>query len=232
MSETAPERTRPRLLKGLLALVLLALALLAERNLHLSAYLSPERIEAWLAAAGAFAPLVFMGVMAAAVVVSPIPSLPLDVAAGSFFGPWLGTLYAAAGALGGAVLSFLIARLLGRELLERFLRGHIAFCRSCSDHLLTRMVFVSRLLPVISFDVVSYGAGLTKMSLSRFSLATLLGMLAPTFVFVAFGHAIVMNPWLTAGIGIGVVAVFFLLPRWIERYNFLGLRALFQHGES
>ncbi len=60
-----------------------------------------------------------MGVMATAVVVSPIPSLPLDIAAGSFFGPLLGTLYAATGALAGAVLSFLIARLLGRWI-ERY----------------------------------------------------------------------------------------------------------------
>ncbi|UCB49003.1 MAG: VTT domain-containing protein [Deltaproteobacteria bacterium] len=43
-------------------------------------------------------------------------------------------------------------------------------------------MFFSRLLPVVSFDIISYGAGLTKMSLRNFTLATFLGMLAlPSF---------------------------------------------------
>ena len=73
-----------------------------------------------------------MLVMALAIVVTPIPSLPLDIAAGAFFGPLLGTLYSALGALGGSAISFLIARLLGRDLVQRLLRGHINFCAHCS----------------------------------------------------------------------------------------------------
>ena len=118
-----------------------------------AASLHPERIEAWLAEAGALAPLLLVGLMAAAVVVSPIPSLPLDVAAGAFFGPLLGTVYAVLGALVGALASFWIARLLGRELLERFLGGHINFCAACSDKLLTRVVFVSRLMFASTFSL-------------------------------------------------------------------------------
>ena len=72
--------------------------------------LNPERIVEYVHAWGSAAPLVFMAMMAAAVVVSPIPSLPLDLAAGAAFGPFLGTLYAVVGAEVGAVISFLIGR--------------------------------------------------------------------------------------------------------------------------
>ncbi|MBA3966433.1 MAG: hypothetical protein H0X47_11770 [Nitrospirales bacterium] len=61
------------------------------------------------------APVVFMGLMALAVVIGPIPSLPLDIAAGAAFGPLLGATYAVIGAEIGAITSFFIGRALGRE---------------------------------------------------------------------------------------------------------------------
>ncbi len=80
----------------------------------ISSYFNPGNIKQLLYSAGSFAPLLFMLVMAAAVVISPIPSLPLDVAAGAVFGPFLGTLYAALGALAGSIISFMIPWLIER----------------------------------------------------------------------------------------------------------------------
>ena len=116
--------------------------------------------------------MLYIGIMMAAVVISPISSLPLDIAAGAFSGPFLGTVYSVIGALADAVTSLLIARLLGREIVEKFVGGHINFCSQFSDKLLIKIVFFSRLVPVISFDLISYGAGLTKMSLKKFVMAT------------------------------------------------------------
>jgi len=76
----------------------------------LKAWIEPDRITRFLEGFGIFAPLVFMLVMAGAVVVSPIPSVPLDAAAGAIFGPFLGTVYALLGAETGALISFLITR--------------------------------------------------------------------------------------------------------------------------
>ena len=135
------------------------------------------------------------------------------------------------GALGGAIISFSIARLLGRELIERFLHGHINFCTTCSDRLLTLVIFLTRLVPVVSFDLVSYGAGLTKMSLRRFSLATFLGMLPLTFVYNYFGSALLVDKWLAIGLGLVMVLLFFLVPLWIERYAPPAIRGIFRHIE-
>jgi len=219
-------------LKGAVA-VALAGALFALLPLsEMSSLLKPDRIEIWLSQAGVFAPLLFILIMAIAVVVSPIPSLPLDVAAGAFFGPLLGTAYAVIGALAGAVASFWIARLLGRELIERVLGGHVNFCVTCSDRLLTRIVFLSRLLPFVSFDIVSYGAGLTKMSTGKFALATGLGTIPLTFFYTSLGSSVSFDPKITLAAGALIVALFFLLPRWIERRNPFGLARHFRHPED
>lgn len=212
-----------------LVLVVAALGILAVEGLGLERYVNPARIQDLLGASGALAPFTLVMLMATAVVVSPIPSLPLDIAAGAYFGPWLGTLYAATGALIGAVASFAIARWLGRDLIERLVGGHISFCATCSDQLLTRLIFVSRLIPAVSFDVVSYGAGLTKMSVGRFALATILGMLPLTFAYVSAGRLFVTSgPWPIVA-GVGVVAGLVALPAAIERFNLFGLRARFRH---
>ena len=187
----------------------------------IASHFSPEQIKKWLDSAGNLAPLLYISIMAGAVVISPIPSLPLDIAAGAFFGPLLGTVYSVIGALIGAVISFMTARLLGREFIERFLGGHVNFCETCSDKLLTKIVFFSRLLPFVSFDVISYGAGLTKMSLKKYSLATLLGMIPLTFIYNYSGSALVFGKGLTFILGLIMVVLFFVMPAWLEGKEFM-----------
>ncbi len=233
-SASLKTKVRPRGFAGVvaklgIALVAGALLLAVAWSPELAALVSPARVEAWLTRAGPAAPLLLMGLMATAVVVSPIPSFPLDLAAGAFFGPVLGTLYSVAGALAGAGASFFIARVLGRGLVERFARGHIQLCRECSDKLLTKVVFLARLLPMVSFDVVSYAAGLTRLSPAKFLAASALGMLPPTFLLNALGHTAVFDARVTLLAGAIVAVLFLLLPRWIEQRNPFGLARHFRH---
>ncbi len=83
-----------------------------------------------------------------------------------------------------------------------------------------------------NFLSFSYGAGLTSMSLLKFSLATFLGMLPLTFIYVSFGTAVLAHREVAAILGLTLVAAFFLLPRWIERYDLLGLKKYFRHSEA
>lgn len=215
----------------LIALVLILFG--ANYLWDLTSYIPPDRIQGILGKAGSLAPLLYMAVMALAVVIPFIPTLPLDIAAGAFFGPFLGTLYSAVGATAGAAAAFLLARYLGREFVAGFLSGHINFCTLCSDRLLTKVVAISRLLPFVSFKVVSYGAGLTMMSLKAFSLATFLGMLPMTFAYNYYGAAILASGRGTVLI-LGLLLVFFLFwfPRLVERYDLFSMRTLLQHGEE
>ena len=93
-------------------------------------------------------------------------------------------------------------------------------------------MLISRLIPFVSFDLVSYGAGLTAMSLWKFALATFVGMLPLTFLYVSTGSSVLGNRPLTIVGGMLMVMLFFLLPRWIERHDPFSLRRHFEHGEG
>jgi uncharacterized membrane protein YdjX (TVP38/TMEM64 family) len=180
-------------------------------------FLTPQKLTSFLRELGVVGPFALMGLMTVAVVVSPIPSLPLDLAAGAAYGPFWGAVYVLIGAELGAILSFLIGRALGREVLGRWLKQDITFCEQCSDHHLLGLMVVARLLPIFSFDIVSYGAGLTKMSLKAFAFATFVGMVPPTFALTYLGSAVVTVQWPFILAGGLLVVVFLFLPKWIMK---------------
>jgi len=222
-------REKTDLIKWILLLVFVVGLLLTQLS-DLGSDFGPGRVEKWLRESGpVVAPLVLVISMILAVMSGLIPSVALDVAAGSYFGPYLGTLYCTVGALIGAVFSFLIARFLGRGLIRPFLKGHINFCSKCSNRLLTKLVFISRLIPVVSFELVSYGAGLTKMSIRNFTLATFFGMIPLTFIYNYFGSFLAVDGTLLFIFGLIMVALFFVFPILIERYDLFSLRRFFEH---
>jgi len=190
-----------------------------------SGWFDPERINALLKTMGVFAPLVFIGLMALAVISTFLPTLVLDIAAGVVFGPVAGTLYAVIGAELGAILAFLISRKLGREAMTHIFKKDIDFCDRCARRQLPYIIFFSRLLPVFNFDLVSYGAGLTAIPLRSYALATLLGMIPPTFLLVAYGESVVatLPPILTVFFSLVMIVLFFLVPVWIKHKNPFGL---------
>jgi uncharacterized membrane protein YdjX (TVP38/TMEM64 family) len=182
-------------------------------------YLSLASLTQRLHDAGPWAPLLLIGSMTFAVLIPPIPSLPLDLAAGAVFGPFYGALYAMIGAEIGAVAGFLIARAMGREALSRLFKTKATFCQTCTDHQLMGAIFFARLIPIFSFEVVSFGAGFTNVSLKTFALATLIGMAPPTFAFTYLGSSIVSTQWSLIVAGAGMVLVFLVLPKILAKYR-------------
>jgi uncharacterized membrane protein YdjX (TVP38/TMEM64 family) len=207
------------LIKTALGLAFFSLLALAWHHYNLSAFFEPSRIEALLEEIGPLAPLIYMAVMAATAFIIPIPGPPLFVIAGAIFGPFLGTVYAVAGSLTGALVAFLVGRFLGRDFVESLVGKQVVICCECSEGLLTKIIFFSRLLPLISFDVVSYGAGLTRMSLRSFALATLLGSLPMTFIYHSFGSVLAVSSTTALILGLVIVAILFALPYLADRWD-------------
>ncbi len=160
-----------------------------------------ERIEqlGWI---GPFAVIVLM---TGAIVVSPIPSAPIALAAGAAYGHTWGTIYVLIGAEAGALIAFTIARVLGCDVMQKFFRQRSSLRLLGSQNTLMTIVFASRLLPFISFDVVSYAAGLTPLRLWRFAAATLTGIIPASFVLAHFGAEMVSAD--TDRIAISVLAL-------------------------
>lgn len=187
--------------------------------LQLQDLLQGDQLQSYLEGMGSLAPVGFIGLMVLAVVISPIPSLPLDLAAGGVFGPLWGTVYAVLGAEIGALISFMIARAVGRKALSRWLKIEVTFCQKCSDHHLMILVFLARLLPIFSFDLVSYGAGLTRMSFKVFAVSTLLGMIPPTFVLTYLGGTVPTLEWPLILSALGLAGLLLFLPKLLLRYR-------------
>jgi len=169
-----------------------------------------------------FGPLSYIFARATAVIIL-LPSLPLDAVAGARFGVFWGSLYSIVGDASGALVGFLLARALGREAVTRLLRKDIGFCDQCAERQLVYVVFFSRLLPMISFGLVSYGAGLTRISLRSFALATFLGMIPLTFVVTYLGGNFNFFRGTSLIFGAVLAALFFLVPIWIKRKNPWGI---------
>lgn len=164
-------------------------------------------IDGLVARAGLWGPLVVVGLMTLAVVMSPIPSAPIALAAGAAYGHYAGTVYVAVGAELGAMIAFLIARLLGRDAIRRVLGERADRGLLGSQNALTLTVFASRLMPFVSFDAISYASGLSRLHLWRFLLATLAGIVPASFVLAHFGSEAVRGDpgraaWLAAGLGL------------------------------
>lgn len=200
-------------------LILAVLGVVAWRALP-PEWLDPGWIWAFLEWVGVLAPVAYMLLRTVAVVVTVIPIAPFDVAAGVVFGPFWGTVYSLAGSEAGAIACFLLARSLGREAIIRLLHRDIAFSDRIAKRHLVYVVLFARLEPVFSFALVSYGAGLTKMSLRAFALSTLAGMTPGTILLNYYGKSLFSGDiLLQICLGLGLVILLFVVPIWIRRKN-------------
>jgi uncharacterized membrane protein YdjX (TVP38/TMEM64 family) len=166
-----------------------------------------ESLDALVARAGLWGPLLIIGLMTVAVVASPIPSAPVALAAGAAYGHFWGTVQVVIGAELGALIAFLLARVLGHDVLRRVFGTSVDAGLLGSQNALTWTVFASRLMPFVSFDIISYAAGLSRLHAWRFALATLAGIIPTSFVLAHFGGAAVsgdlgQTTWAVLGLGL------------------------------
>ena len=181
---------------------------------------SPARIEDFLQQAGWLAPLVYMFLRIIAIMVTVVPNAPLDIAGGMLFGPFWGTVYALLGSEAGAIACFLLARHLGRKAITRLLHRDITFSNRIARRHLAYIVLFARLEPVFSFALVSYGAGLTRMTLGSFALSTLIGMTPGTIILNYYGKSFFSGSiLLQIFLGLALVVLLFVIPVWIKRKN-------------
>lgn len=195
----------------ILALASIIAGLLIDFVVGQAISLEPERIGDWLDGLGFWAPAIYMIILALAVVISPIPSVPLDIAAGLAFGLLWGVVYTLIGAEVGGLIAFGLARWLGRPWLARRLpAGAMSRIDDLAERLGGRALLVMRLLPVFNFDWVSYAAGLTTISTRVFAAATFVGMIPPVIAIVAVGATLPTRPALSAAIFGGLVLMVFV----------------------
>jgi uncharacterized membrane protein YdjX (TVP38/TMEM64 family) len=189
-------------------------------------FLEPERLEMLVARAGLWGPIVIVTFMTLAVVASPIPSAPIALAAGAAYGHLWGTVVVVIGAELGALIAFGLARVLGHDALRRVFGDRVDAGLLGSQNALTATVFASRLMPFVSFDMVSYAAGLSRLHTWRFAFATLAGIIPASFLLAHFGGEAVSGDlgratWAVLGLGLvtGVPLLWVALRQKPEKEN-------------
>lgn len=171
-------------LKLIILAVLIAVAIIFSSQIY-SIY---ESTEEFVVRSGSLGPLILILALVLGVLISPIPTAPMAVLSGILFGP-LGAVYTLIGATIGAVIAFLISRFFLGDFIHPYLEKSQFYreIRGKNKKNLARIVFLTRLMPQVSFDIVSYAAGLTNMSLLNFVLATFFGMIPIVLTLTFFG---------------------------------------------
>ena len=130
------------------------------------------------------------------VVFFPVPVLAL--AGGILFGLGLGSLYTFIGALLNCSLMFFMSKSMGREKLQRLLRDKLS--PSMYEKLMKAkskegfiLLILLRLIPLVPYNLINYGFGLSPMGFKMYLLGSALGIIPGTLVFINVGdHA--LNP--------------------------------------
>ncbi len=135
-----------------------------------------------------FGPVAIVILVAIGIVISPIPSGAVAMVAGAFYGTYTGGALTIAGAVLGAGCAFLMSRHFGRDWVASIdFPLARTLTRERSQNALMFTVLATRLVPFISFDAISYVAGLTPLAFWRFIGATAVGTAPVCIAFAAAG---------------------------------------------
>lgn len=150
--------------------------------------MSVESIIGYIRSFGVWAAVISFFLMVFQSVAAPLPAFLITFANAAVFGWWQGAILSWSSAMAGALLCYMIARIAGRDVVEKLTSK---FAMESIDQYFERYgnytILICRLLPFVSFDFVSYAAGLTSMKAIPFLIATGVGQLPATIVYSYVG---------------------------------------------
>ena len=181
-----------------------------------AAFQSIETARVYIAGYGALAPVVSAVLMIFQSVIAPLPAFLITFANGTLFGFWWGSLLSWSSSMVGAALCFYIARALGIQRVTRLISQPVVDkTNDFFEKYGTYAILIARLIPFISFDIVSYFAGATRMRFLGFWIATGIGQLPATLVYSYLGESASSHiKWILFVFGI-VIAISII--KWLMR---------------
>jgi uncharacterized membrane protein YdjX (TVP38/TMEM64 family) len=143
---------------------------------------------AGLESLGPWGPVIFVLLYIVAAVLF-VPGSALTLGAGALFGVGLGSVLVSVGATLGATAAFLFGRYLARDWVAKKIEGNAAF--AAIDRAVAsegwKIVGLTRLSPAFPFTLLNYAFGLTRVSLRDYVLASWIGMIPGTVMYVYLG---------------------------------------------
>jgi uncharacterized membrane protein YdjX (TVP38/TMEM64 family) len=168
-----------------------------------------DKISTYLRSFGVWAPIASLCLMVLQAVAAPVPAVLITFANGLAFGVFWGGLLTVAGQTLAAAVCFWIARTLGRDAVAA-LASTLGL--TAVDRWVTRWgapgIAIARFIPGLSFDLISYAAGLTGMRGGPFLLATAIGGAPQAFLYA---YLIQSAPQYAVALAVGTTLVFALI---------------------
>lgn len=156
--------------------------------------LTPADIRTWILSFGWMSPIVYIVLYTFRPLIL-FPASILSLTGGLAFGAFWGTVLTVIGATAGAVLSFALARLLGKRVLRTEWKGNMKRVQAQMETRGLLYVLLLRLIPLFPFDLISYAAGLSSIRLRVYLIGTLFGIIPGTFAFNLLGASFAEGAW-------------------------------------
>lgn len=154
--------------------------------------ISLEEIKDWVLGHGAWAAVIYV----ATFVILPIFFFPVPVivlAGGTIFGLFKGSLYTMIGVLINTPIMYFIGRFLLKDFVHRFVNNHMSAklksaLESTNQKVLSLVLFIIRLSPIFSYNLVNYISGVAEINFLPYILTTIAGVLPGVIVFINIGE--------------------------------------------
>jgi len=177
-----------------------------------------QRLKIFILSFGLWAPLISAFLMVAQSVVLFLPAFPIFVVNALVFGPVWGFLLSWGSAVTGSIVCFSIARNLGRPVVKRLVNPvHLETADGILKKYEKYVILLFGFVPVISFDVISYAAGLTLLTYGEFILLLLVAQIPSALFYTLLVYRIDRGTldvyWIVAAVIFFLVGIGSLIGR-------------------
>lgn len=232
MDPKRPRHFKLKLVAFPLFIVLIVAVFVVFRHELFGLFRDREALRAWIATAGAWGPVAFIGLQVLQVVVFVIPGEIVQVAGGYIFGFWPGAVLSLLGITIGSLVNFAAGRYLGRPFVESiFAKDKIeAVEKATASGKAAAGFFFLFVIPGIPKDVLCYVAGMTAMGLPSFLGVSMLGRLPGILGSSLIGSAAYDRNYRMALVVLIAASVLFLLGLVFKERIEAFLAGLFRGG--
>lgn len=158
--------------------LIIACIILAIAGYKAGIFESVDTLQAFIASAGLWGPLIFMFIQALQVIIPMLPGFVTCIAGALIFGPIYGFIYSYIGVCAGSIAAFYLARRYGTGLVKKFIKEETynKYMNWLEKGKKFDIIFLlAIILPTAPDDVLCFVAGLTKIGWKKFVIIILLG---------------------------------------------------------
>ena len=171
---------------------------------------------------GSVAPLVFIGIQAMQVIISPIPGEMTGPVGGALFGTLWGVIYSTIGLTIGTLFCFAVGRKWGEPLVRPWLSEHhwnkMSFILEAEGAILCLILY---LIPGFPKDIISYLFGISPMSFWLFAVVSTVARVPGTIIASYFGAHVAEQQYIYALVFVAAITAL-CLPIYYYRDRIIG----------